>query len=68
MEYPQTFSHGLLYSVSPQDLPSLHLRDEERKDDFEWESEADQHRGNTISHFLVDLLKNTAAHWGIKRH
>ncbi len=68
MEHPQLFSHGLLYSVSPQDLPSLHLQQDERKDDFDWDSHESRHRRNTISQVLVALLKKTAAHWGLARH
>ncbi len=33
----QPFSHGLLYSVSPENLSELHLKEEETADDLEWE-------------------------------
>jgi hypothetical protein len=35
----QSFSHGLLYSVAPENLSELHLRDEEAADGFEWEKQ-----------------------------
>ncbi len=35
----QSFSHGLLYSVAPENLSELHLQDEEAADDFEWEKQ-----------------------------
>ena len=68
MEYPQLFSHGLLYSISPQDLSSLHLQEDERNNDFDWDSHESRNRRNTISQVLVALLKKTAAHWGLIRH
>ncbi len=33
----QPFSHGLLYSVSPENLSELHLKEEETADQLEWE-------------------------------
>ncbi len=33
----QSFSHGLLYSVAPEDLSKLHLKDEDNG--FEWEEQ-----------------------------
>ena len=33
----QQFSPGLLYSVAPENLSTLHLLDEENVDAFEWE-------------------------------
>jgi hypothetical protein len=68
MEHPQVFSHGLLYSISPQDIPSLHLQEGDRNDQFDWDSKERQHPGNTISQTLIALLKETAAHWGLVRH
>jgi len=65
MEHHQVFSHGLLYSISPQDIPSLHLQESDRNDQFDWDSNGRQHLGNTISQALIALLKKTAAHWGL---
>lgn len=36
MENQKHFSHGLLYSIPPEDLSSLHLQDEETTGGFEW--------------------------------
>ena len=68
MEHPQVFSHGLLYSISPQDISSLHLQEGGRNDQFDWNSNGRRHPGNTISLALIALLKKTAAHWGPGRH
>lgn len=39
MEQPHTFSHGLLYSVAPENLSELHLQDDANVDEFEWEEQ-----------------------------
>ena len=36
MKNQQTFSHGLLYSVAPENLATLHLLDEGGHDEFDW--------------------------------
>lgn len=33
----QQFSPGLLYSVAPEDFSELHLQDDEKTDELEWE-------------------------------
>ncbi len=33
----QPFSHGLLYSVAPENISELHLQDDEAANNFEWE-------------------------------
>ncbi len=35
----QSFSHGLLYSVAPENLSELHLQDESANGNFEWEEQ-----------------------------
>lgn len=47
----QSFSHGLLYSVSPENLSELHLKDEETADDFEWEKQ-----DSLISKLIMAML------------
>lgn len=37
MEHQQTFSHGLLYSVAPENMTELHLKDQEEA--LEWEEQ-----------------------------
>jgi len=38
----QQFSPGLLYSVAPENLSTLHLLNEENVDAFEWEQPESQ--------------------------
>ena len=47
----QSFSHGLLYSVAPENISKLHLKDEEATDDFEWEKQ-----DSLISKLIMALL------------
>jgi hypothetical protein len=35
----RSFSHGLLYSVAPENFSELHLQDETMADEFEWEEQ-----------------------------
>jgi hypothetical protein len=56
----QSFSHGLLYSVAPENISELHLQDETNTyDEFEWEKQ-----GSAISSLILAalaFLKNPAA-------
>jgi len=61
----QQFSHGLLYSVLPDDLSSLHLQDESGRDGFEWAANESQYSGHPISEVVLSFLKKTAADWGL---
>lgn len=36
MNDQQSFSPGLLYSVAPENISSLHLVDEDRHEEFDW--------------------------------
>jgi hypothetical protein len=36
METHKPFSHGLLYSIPPDNISSLHLQDDGAKEGFEW--------------------------------
>jgi hypothetical protein len=36
METHKPFSHGLLYSIPPDNISSLHLQDEGANEGFEW--------------------------------
>jgi hypothetical protein len=69
MENRQIYSHGLLYSVAPNSLASLHLNDEEGKDDFDWDAYEAQYRSDSFMEVAKRFLKTTAIHWGvIKAH
>jgi hypothetical protein len=67
MKRPQSFSSGLLYSVSPNSFPSLHLQDEENKNELDWEAFESRYPRDSISQVIITLLKKTAAHWGIAK-
>ena len=68
MEQPKSFSPGLLYSISPGSLPSLHLRDEVETSGLDWEAHKSQYQAGSISHVILTLLKKTAAHWKLPQH
>lgn len=68
MEQPKSFSPGLLYSISPGSLSSLHLRDEAETNGLDWEAHESQYRIGSIAHVILNMLKKTAAHWGLPKH
>ena len=57
MDAQRPFSHGLLYSVPPQNFSSLHLQDEERMGEFEWSEFKTVFAISKISECLASLLK-----------
>ncbi len=67
MEQSQPFSHGLLYSVSPENFPSLHLQDEEKMAGFDWEAYESEFSSDSIAEAILSLLKKTAVHWGLAK-
>lgn len=68
MEQQRGFSHGLLYSVAPQDISELHLQDGSRSDDFRWEDYKYWSADRTFAQATLAFLKVTAAKWGLTRH
>ena len=69
MKNQQSYSHGLLYSVAPSNLVSLHLNDEMGKDDFYWEAYEAEYKGQSFVGIMTNFLKTTAESWGlIKLH
>jgi len=64
MEHHQSFSPGLLYSVAPEDFPQLHLNDESRLDDLDWDENRTQSGDVSFSKNVLTFLKVTAAKWG----
>ena len=64
MEKQQSFSHGLLYSVAPENIYSLHLLEEDDKRGFDWDNES-LHKDAPLMHVALDFLKTTAVSWGI---
>ncbi len=56
----QSFSHGLLYSVAPENLSELHLLDENTANEFEWEKQ-ESLLGSLLRLALV-FLKQSVSH------
>lgn len=67
MEQQQSFSPGLLYSVAPENFSQLHLQDEARADEFEWDEYDSQFASGSFSRAILSFLKITAAKWGVTR-
>ena len=67
MEQQQSFSHGLLYSVSPENFSELHLHDKADADGFDWEAYEAENSGNSFTQIIMDFLKITAAKWGLSK-
>jgi hypothetical protein len=66
MKNQQSYSHGLLYSVAPDNFSALHLHDEEaKKDEFDWEAYESEIAGDTLVQIVLNFLKTTAVSWGI---
>jgi hypothetical protein len=63
MKNQQSFSHGLLYSVAPENISALHLLDDERRDDFDWQADESQLGGKSFVQVIRNYLKAT----GVKR-
>jgi len=69
MNKQQSYSHGLLYSVAPDNFSSLHLNDEVGKDQFDWEAYNNEYKGDSFVGVVFNFLKTTAVSWGfIKLH
>ncbi len=67
MDKQQSYSHGLLYSVAPEYLFSLHLLDEEGMDDFDWQEYESQFKGDSLAQVVLNFLRITAVKWGITK-
>ena len=57
MNNQQPYSPGLLYSVEPKDLPTLHLQDDNVRDEFDWS----QLEEPTFGQRLLDCFRNRTA-------
>ena len=67
MEQQQAFSHGLLYSVSPESFSALHLHDEADADGFDWDAYEAEYSGNSFAQAIMVFMKITAAKWGLSK-
>jgi len=66
MKNQQSYSHGLLHSVAPDNFSSLHLNDDEAgKDEFDWEAYEAEFKGDSLARVVFNFLKTTALSWGI---
>jgi hypothetical protein len=68
MEQQKQFSHGLLYSVPPENFKSLHLQDESGLGEFEWDEFKPRLYVNSMASSIRAFLKKIAADWGITKH
>ncbi len=62
MNQQQSFSHGLLYSIAPENFSELHIGDEIEHDAFDW---SEQQREAGFAAILKTFLAITAAKWGL---
>jgi hypothetical protein len=67
MEQQQSFSHGLLYSVSPENFSNLHLHDGADADGFDWDAYESENAGDSFAQIFLSVLKITAAKWGLTK-
>ena len=69
MNNQQTYSHGLLYSIAPDQISALHLISDEKNEEFDWGTHDAQLMGGSLAGALLNFIKTTAVMWGlIKQH
>ncbi|OIR10802.1 hypothetical protein GALL_75730 [mine drainage metagenome] len=66
MEQRKAFSHGLLYSIPPQNLSSLHLNGEESQDEFEWREFKSYLSGVSVARYILSALGKAVSAIGRK--
>lgn len=59
MGQQQYFSHGLLYSVAPENFSELHLHEDERSDELDWNE--NESPVGLLGRIVFALLKAPAA-------
>ncbi|ADE11571.1 hypothetical protein [Sideroxydans lithotrophicus] len=57
MKDQQSYSHGLLLSVEPEDISTLHLVDEESHNEFSWPAYRTSTEGKRTFQMILDFLK-----------
>jgi hypothetical protein len=65
MENHKSYSHGLLYSMEPGSLSSLHLIEDEERGAFDWKAYESEFAGGSLMRAMFNILKTTAISWGI---
>ena len=69
MKNQQNYSHGLLYSVEPNDFASLHLNEDQSKDKLNWDAYEADYAGESFIMSALNFLRTTAINWRlIKLH
>jgi hypothetical protein len=64
MKNQPSYSHGLLFSIAPENLASLHLNDEDGKGDFDWEA----YKGDSLGRIVLNFLKTSATAQAVSFH
>lgn len=62
MKNQQSYSHGLLFSVEPEDISTLHLIDEKSHNDFSWPKYRASPEDRRMFQFALDFLKTLSRH------
>lgn len=57
MQIHQHVSHGLLYSVAPQNIELLRLSESAVHDEFDWEEYETEMSGGSLASNVLDFLK-----------
>lgn len=57
MNNQQTFSHGLLYSLAPEQFAQLHISDDLCGDEFDWDESENQYEGESLASDVLKFLK-----------
>jgi hypothetical protein len=65
MDQQQSFSHGLLYSISPDNIS--HVHEDTKVDNFDWQAYEDQYAGDSAAHIILSFMKITAVKWGLSK-
>lgn len=58
MKDQQSYSHGLLFSVEPEDIATLHLIDEKGHSEFSWPTDQSRTEGSSIVRLAIQFLKS----------
>ena len=65
MAQQQSFSHGLLYSIAPENI--AHVNEDSKVDNFDWQAYEDQYAGDSVAQIILSFMKITAAKWGLSK-
>jgi hypothetical protein len=68
VEHLQSFAPGLLYTVAPENFSDLHLSEEAKHDEFDWEEYESELAGESFAQIVFSFLKVTAAKWGLGKN